>query len=395
MGEIKIIKSGMLTLIEDDGRYGYQQYGVPVSGTMDFFAHRLANILVGNDELESVLETTIIGPEIEFHDDMVIAITGADSSPILNGKSIPLWQSIRVHRGDHLSFNGIKDGCRSYIAFSGGFDVPVVMDSKSTYIKAGIGGFKGRALNQGDVLRIGEPTEEITELEGRKIPQEYINYHLQDNINIRVVLGPQKEYFTAKGIEAFLSNKYEITNESDRMGYRLNGEEIEHKKSADILSDGIAMGAVQVPSNGQPIIMMADRQVTGGYTKIANVITVDLPKIAQAKPGQEIEFEAITVQKAQKLLRSFENKINFIKRVFKLKLKNNKKLITYRLDELSKLFLDNIKDEVKDCTDKREEINLSKIKELVKLLNETDVYEINFKKNDIKINIKKRSARNF
>lgn len=392
MGKIEIIKSGMLTLVEDDGRYGYQQYGVSVSGTMDFFAHRLANILVGNNELESVLETTIIGPEIEFHDDMVIAITGANSAPVLNGESIPLWQSIRVRSGDHLGFNGIKSGCRSYIAFSGGLDVPVVMDSKSTYIRAGIGGFKGRALKEGDVLKTGEPTANIAELEERKIPQKYVNYHLQDNINIRIILGPQKEYFTAKGIETFLSSTYEVTNESDRMGYRLNGEEIEHKKSADILSDGIAMGAVQVPSNGQPIIMMADRQVTGGYTKIANVITVDLPKIAQAKPGEQIEFEVITVQEAQELLRNLEDKINFIKSVFKLKLKENKELITSRLDDLSEPFLDNIKNEMKYCTEKREEINLSEIKELVKLLNETDISEINFKNNDIKINIKKRGA---
>lgn len=311
MGKIKIIKPGLLTTVQDLGRYGYQQYGVTVSGAMDHVSPRLANILVGNDEGEGLLEITMLGPEIEFLDEMVIAITGGDLQPMLNGQGMVMAKSLLVQKGDKLSFKGMKKGCRSYIAFSGGVDLPPLMGSKATYTRGGIGGYEGRSLKAGDILTIGNGREPLTSLVGREVQEEFYEY--KNTIEVRVVLGPQEEAFTEKGIKTFLSNSYTVTNECDRMGYRLEGETIEHKDGGDIISDGIAMGAIQVPSHGKPIIMMADRQTTGGYTKIGNVITVDLPKVAQAKPGDKIVFKEVTLEEAHRLLRELEGRILAIK----------------------------------------------------------------------------------
>ncbi|SES82789.1 biotin-dependent carboxylase uncharacterized domain-containing protein [Natronincola peptidivorans] len=311
MGQIKIIKPGLLTTVQDLGRYGYQQYGVTVSGVMDHVSARLANALVENDEGEGLLEITMQGPEIEFLEDMVIAITGGDLQPWLNGQPIAMARSMLVQKGDKLTFKGMKSGCRSYIAFSGGIDVPVLMGSKSTFTRGKIGGYEGRALKAGDILKVGEPKEPFSSLVDREIYENLYEYNAV--VELRVVLGPQEEAFTEAGRRTFFSNEYTVTNECDRMGYRLEGETIEHKDGGDIISDGISMGAIQIPSHGKPIIMMADRQTTGGYTKIGNVITVDLPKAAQVKPGDKIVFKEITLEEAHQLLKGLEDKITILK----------------------------------------------------------------------------------
>ncbi len=239
---------------------------------MDSFPHRVSNLLVGNDLFEAVLEVTLLGPEIEFLEDCVIAITGGNLSPVINKKSINMWKSIHVKKGDILSFGQIKSGCRSYISFAGGIDVPLVMGSKSTYIKGKIGGYEGRSLISKDILKIGSSKDNFKSLKGRTIHLKHKPIYTNE-FEVRVILGPQDDYFTDKGINTFLSSQYVITNECDRMGYRLDGEKIEHIKGADIISDGIAFGAIQIPDNGKPIIMMADRQTTGGYTKIAHIIS--------------------------------------------------------------------------------------------------------------------------
>lgn len=313
MGKIKIIHPGLLTSVQDEGRYGYQQFGVPVSGVMDSFSYRVGNILVGNEEKEAVLEVTMLGPQIIFENDSVIAITGGDLSPMINGKAIFMWESIYVKKGDQLSFGGIKRGCRSYIAFAGGIDVDVIMGSRSTYMKGKIGGYEGRALKSGDILKIGDPKEALSNLKGRKVSQKYIP-KMTSPFELRVVLGPQDEYFTQKGVDTFLSNEYVVTNECDRMGFRLDGEVIEHVDGGDIISDGIAFGAIQIPGHGKPIIMMADRQTTGGYTKIANVIGADLYKIAQAKPNDKIRFKKVEIEVAQDLLKDMEDTIAAIRK---------------------------------------------------------------------------------
>lgn len=300
MAKILVNKPGLLTTVQDAGRVGYQQFGVPVSGVMDHVSHRLANLLVGNRENKAVLEITLMGPELIFEDDTVIAVAGGDLNAQLNGEPLALWTSIWVKAGSKLAFKGVKKGCRAYLAVAGGVEVPSVMGSSSTYTRGKMGGYDGRALKAGDLVETGRPATSLENLANRSIEPQDCEYPRQ--IRLRVIPGPQDDAFTPEGIETFYSAAYDVTNECDRMGYRLQGEKITHITGGDIISDGIAMGAIQVPGHGMPIIMMADRQTTGGYTKIANVISVDLPKMAQAKPGDQITFHRVSVEEAQALL---------------------------------------------------------------------------------------------
>lgn len=309
MGAIKILRDGFFTTIQDLGRYGYQQFGVPVSGVMDSFSHRVGNILVGNHEDEASLEVTMVGPVIKFLSNEVIAITGGNLGPQINEKDISMYENIKVKKGDILSFKGIVNGCRSYICFTGGIDILPVMGSRSTYVKGKIGGIEGRKLAFDDVINIKTSTKEYIK---RKVPLKYIPKYLKET-KIRVIMGPQLKEFTSKGIRTFLQNSYEVTNNCDRMGYRLEGETIEHKIGADIISDGISFGAIQIPGHGKPIIMMADRQTTGGYTKIATVISSDTYKIAQMIPGDRIRFKEVDIYEAHKILKEEEEKLENIK----------------------------------------------------------------------------------
>ncbi|HBB28942.1 MAG TPA: KipI antagonist [Clostridiales bacterium] len=295
---IFIRNSGLLTTVQDLGRYKYQAFGVSVSGAMDQRSLKLANLLVGNDVDEAGLEVTMLGPTIEFMEDNIIAITGGDLMPQLNNVGISMNTALVCHKGDILSFKGIKSGSRAYIAFAGGLSVPTVMGSKSTYTKASIGGFKGRKLEKGDEIGFKNPKASIHNLSKRTLN---INNQFSNDISLRIIMGPQEDYFTEEGLNTFLNSTYTVSNEFDRMGCRLEGEKIQHKKDGNIISDGIALGAIQVPSHGTPIIMLADRQTVGGYTKIANVISVDLPKLAQAKPGDKISFLNVSIEEAQNL----------------------------------------------------------------------------------------------
>lgn len=334
MGQIKIISPGLMTTVQDLGRYGYQQYGVSVSGAMDYVAAKLANILSGNNENEGLLEITLMGPKIEFLSDTVTAISGGDMEPLINDMPVKMNKSMAVKTGDILSFKGIKKGCRAYVSFAGGVDVPIVMGSKSTFLKAKIGGLDGRALKTGDILNIGSPSATFSNISGKEA-ESFYDYD-NGNVKVRVVLGPQYDHFTNAGIERLFLSEYTVNTNSDRMGYTLEGALIQHRDSADIISDGIAMGAIQVPSNGNPIIMMADRQTTGGYTKIGNVITVDLPKIAQAKPGDKIVFERVSVIEAQKLYKQLEEKFVSLKSsIFN---KNNFQTKNYNLKINDKIY---------------------------------------------------------
>lgn len=294
-----VVKSaGFFTTVQDLGRYKYQAFGVPVSGAMDQKSLKVANLLVDNEINESVLEVTMLGPTLEFTHENIIAITGGDLMPHINNLPISMNTAICCHKGDVLSFGGVKSGSRAYIAFAGGLELPNVMGSKSTYVKAGIGGLRGGKLEKNDEVGFKNPKTYIDGISNRSIS---IEDDYGDEIKLRVVLGPQDDCFTDEGINTFFNSTYTVTNEFDRMGCRLNGNIIKHKKDGNIISDGIAFGAIQVPSNGMPIIMLADRQTIGGYTKIANVISVDLPKLAQAKPGDKISFSNISIEKAQEL----------------------------------------------------------------------------------------------
>jgi len=294
---IKVEKSGLTTSVQDLGRTGYQQYGMVVSGAMDPYALQVGNLLVGNERNAAGIEAVIMGPKLQFLKDTVIAICGADLSPQLDGKDIPMWTSIFVHKGQSLSFGQPKKGVYTYIAVAGGIDVPVVMGSRSTYVKAGIGGIEGRFLQKDDLLPSGKVTGKNRV---RRLPDNLIpNY--QSDQKIRVILGPDRDAFLQESIETFLTGTYEITKQTDRMGMRLNGPKLQHVTGADIISDSIFPGTVQVPANGQPIILLADRQTTGGYTRIATVISVDIARVAQNLPGRKLQFEAISVHEAQTL----------------------------------------------------------------------------------------------
>ena len=246
-----------------------------VSGVMDQRSAAIANILVGNDENEAVLEVTLMGPMMEFTEDNIIAVTGGNLVPKVNGKDLPMYQAVLVHKGDSMNFAGMTSGSRAYIAVAGGLDIPVQMGSKSTNLKLKVGGYQGRKIGGGDEIGFAAPKTTLPNMRKRKVTPEDFS---QTEKTIRVVMGPQDDCFTEKGVETFLSSTYAFTNESDRMGCRLEGEVIE-----------------------QPIIMMADHQTTGGYTKIAGVISVDLPLVAQSRPGYKVHFQKVTVEEAQKL----------------------------------------------------------------------------------------------
>ncbi|MCM3618176.1 biotin-dependent carboxyltransferase family protein [Sutcliffiella horikoshii] len=293
----QVMKPGLLTTVQDLGRTGYQEFGMVVAGAMDSYALQIGNLLVGNEKGEAALEVTIMGPELKALDDMVVAICGGNLSPKVNGKKAPMWKSFKVKKGELLEFGRPVEGARSYICVDGGYDVPVVMGSKSTYLKAQIGGFQGRALEKDDVL-YGDPSNEAPS--GRSIhPDEIPSY--KKEMEIRVCLGPHLEAFQESSVKTLLESKYEVTPQSDRMGYRLKGPKIDHKTSADIISEAIPLGGIQVPADGSPILLMADRQTTGGYTRIATVISYDIPLLAQAQPGTQIRFREVTIEEAQTL----------------------------------------------------------------------------------------------
>lgn len=303
--EIKVVSPGLLTTIQDKGRYGFQASGVQVSGVMDSIAAELANALVGNGPEAAVLECTFLGPELEFQADSLVAVTGGVPELLLDGQVIQPYKAIKVGQGQRLKVGTQKDGMRAYLAVAGGIAVQEAMGSRSTNLKLGIGGVDGRKLAAGDMLPVGEAAEAgLAMLQGSKLLRQMpIRQQSAGVKKIRAVLGPQDDYFSQEAINAFQEEVYTISNESDRMGYRLEGKAVEKVRNQDLITDGIVFGSVQIPPNGQPIIMLADHQTTGGYPKLATVATVDLPILAQSRPGDQLQFQLVSVQEAQQLLR--------------------------------------------------------------------------------------------
>ena len=308
---IEILQSGLYTSVQDFGRIGYQDAGFSVCGAMDKKSLSIGNLLVDNQEDEAGLEITLIGPKIKFTEENFISITGGDLNPKINGEKVSMYKALLVKKDDILSFEDSQIGARAYIAFCGGLKIDKVMGSKSTNVKCSLGGYKGRTLKDGDSIEFSSPKVYLENYLSRKL-----DFKLEEEkeIVLRVILGPQDDAFTENGIYTFLNEKYEVTKEFDRMGCRLDGPIIEHKTSADIISDGIVLGSIQVPSHGKPIIMLSDRQTTGGYTKIATVISVDIGKLAQRKTGDKIRFEEISLEKAQQIYRDEIKKMNEIKK---------------------------------------------------------------------------------
>ena len=295
---IRVLKAGMLTTVQDLGRNGYQSQGFSVAGVMDVRSFKIANLLLDNPENEAVLEFTLIGPTLQFTSDTIIAITGGDFQPTVNGEPAPMYTALYMKRGDILKFGSARTGSRGYIAFSSYLDIPVVMGSRCTNLKSKIGGYKGRKLKDEDYI-------------GFRIKRRYLPYFLsrkldldefdEEEVTLRVVMGPQDDMFTKQGIHTLLSETYTVTSDFDRMGCRLEGPFIASKNGSDIISDGIAFGSIQVPAHGKPIVLLADRQTTGGYAKIATVASVDIPELVQRKTDHKIRLQAITVEEAQKL----------------------------------------------------------------------------------------------
>ena len=313
---VTVIKPGVCTTVQDRGRYGYMGSGFSPSGVMDRRAFRIANLLVDNDDNAPVLEFCLAGPTLRFTTNTFIAITGADFNPTLNGKPIPMYVAVLVKRGSVLSFTAPRKGVYGYLAIAGNsLAVPEVMGSRSTNLKCAIGGWKGGKLTTGDYLPFATKNVEfLPNLASHMIDYDSDFYQWDaDEITLRVVPGPQDDMFTEEGRHTFYSETYHTTPQCDRMGFRLDGPAIDTVDGSDIISDGIAFGAVQVPNHGRPIIMLADRQTTGGYAKIGTVATADIPKLVQCAPGRAIRFERVSVQEAQDLYRAEARKVKALR----------------------------------------------------------------------------------
>jgi antagonist of KipI len=296
---IRVLDPGPQTTVQDAGRRGQLRYGIPPSGPVDARSFTLANRLVGNVDGEAALEFTLIGPRLRVEGPCTAAVTGAVVPVTVNDAPAPRWTTLTLAAGDVLRIGPARAGVRGYVAFAGGIDVPPVLGSRATYLRGRLGGLDGRALRRDDVLRLGPASPAPR----RAVRPDAIP-DWQESPALRVVLGPQADRFTDEGIAAFLGGVYEVLPQSDRMGARLQGPRIAHARGHDIISDGVALGAVQVPGDGQPIVLLVDRQSTGGYTKIATVCSFDIPRVGQAKPGQRIRFSAIDVREAQRLSRA-------------------------------------------------------------------------------------------
>ncbi|WP_240377462.1 biotin-dependent carboxyltransferase family protein [Bacillus piscicola] len=294
-------KPGLFTTIQDSGRYGFQRQGISPAGAMDPYALALANMLVGNEASSAVLEITITGPTLLFKQDTVAAVTGADVEPILNGNRIAMWKSFAIEKGDELRFKGARSGMRAYLGVQGGFAGEGRMSSHETYVRANIGGVNGRELQRGDTI-FCYGGKQAAVPPGTALHEDLIPGYPNKQV-LRVLAGPEEDAFTEEALTTFYQSLFTVTNEADRMGLRLKGARLAHARPADILSDAATFGTVQVAAEGQPIILMADRQTTGGYTRIANVISVDLSKAAQVRPGQQVSFRKVTLRDAHELMR--------------------------------------------------------------------------------------------
>ncbi len=300
MSSFLVHEAGPQTTVQDLGRPGYLRYGIPPSGPVDLAAFLLANRLVGNPDTAAALECTLIGPRLEMRGESVITATGADMPVTVNEREVERWAAVPVKAGDVVRLGPARRGVRAYVAFAGGIDVPPALGSRSTYLRGTLGGVQGRQLRKGDVIGLFPPV--VGAVATRRVRPEMIPVY-RDEVEVRVILGPQADRFTREGIHAFLHAPYEITPQADRMGARLKGPPITHTRGHDIISDGIPLGGIQVVGEGQPIILLVDRQSTGGYTKIATVCSFDIGRVGQAKPGQRLRFKAITVPEAHALLR--------------------------------------------------------------------------------------------
>lgn len=323
-----IQKPGFQTTLQDLGRFGYQQLGISVCGAMDLFAARTANLLLGNPENAPVLEMTMQGAVIDIAADAWICICGADMQAELNGARLPLWRPAAVKSGSRLQMHRAHLGMRAYLAVSGGFEADQMLGSASTDLKAGFGGFHGRVLHKGDQLalkplerRMRKHWEEAfqAERDGASFASAdwslspYSRPNYRDEPVIRFVRGREADWFADEAFHALTHSLFRVSPQSDRMGYRLEGTPLAVTEKREMLSEAVTAGTVQVPPSGQPIVLMADRQTTGGYPRIAQVIQADLPVLAQTQPGKRMGFVEVTFEEAESLLLEQEDVLQQLK----------------------------------------------------------------------------------
>jgi antagonist of KipI len=296
---LKVLYPGILTSLQDKGRLGYQSLGIAEAGAMDTWSFVAANRLVGNADNAAALEITIIGPRLRFLAPAAFSLTGADLSAFLDGKPLEPGCAYAVKAGQELAFGRRILGARTYLAIAGGFEAPLVLSSRSTYIYAGFGGIEGRILTKGDVLASLSPKAEPAT---NRLPPEFL-LPADGSRVLRVIMGPHEDHFTSEGLSTFLKEPYRVTPASNRMGYRLEGSKIAHRDSPIVVSESTPLGAVQVPGQGMPVLLLRERGTTGGYTKIACIITPDLDVIAQTSLGAEVHFKSVDLSEAHRLER--------------------------------------------------------------------------------------------
>jgi biotin-dependent carboxylase-like uncharacterized protein len=311
----EVLSPGIMSSVQDLGRFGGARHGVAASGALDGFAVRVGNLLVGNDENAAVVETTLMGLRIRILRDTLVAVTGGDLQPRRDGEPFPMWRSQPVREGQTLAFSGPASGLRAYLAVAGGFQVAEVMGSRSTNLSSGFGGFQGRPLRKGDILAAG-PVQDPARFTERSLLPEAVPVYASP-WRLRVVWGPQDDHFSEEGRQTFATAVFTVSPDSDRTGIRLKGPVVARRPGMEesIISEGILSGAIQVPGDGQPIIILGET-ASGGYRKIATVISADLPLLGQITPGDEVAFEPVSMEAAVQALRELEDRIDRFKRSF-------------------------------------------------------------------------------
>ncbi len=303
---IRVKSPGLLTTVQDTGRFGEYAIGMPPSGAMDVFSYQVGNYLVGNEDGAAGLEVTYVGPELEFTEDAVVAVTGAEMPPKINGEEAPTWETLQVREGDVLSFDYLKNGARSYLAVAGGIDVPVFMHSRSTYTLIGLGGHEGRALKEGDELPLGSARNGEARI-GKRVEDDHIPRYTKET-ELRVIIGLASYRLTEESMKEFLNVEWTVTPDADRVGYRYRGGElgfVEREQPAGAGSDpanvvdfGYPIGSIQVPGGVEPIVLMNDAVTGGGYATIGTVISADRDRLAQSKTNDKTRFRSIELEEA-------------------------------------------------------------------------------------------------
>jgi len=303
---IRVKSPGLLTTVQDSGRFGEYDIGMPPSGAMDVFSYGVGNYLVGNEDGAAGLEITYFGPELEFTEDAVIAVTGAEMPPKINGEEAPTWETLQVREGDVLSFDYLKNGARSYLAVAGGVDVPVFMHSRSTYTLIGLGGHEGRALKEGDELQIGNARNGEARI-GKRVQDDHIPRYTKGT-ELRVIIGLASYRLTEESMQEFLNVEWTVTPDADRVGYRYRGGElgfVEREQPAgagadpaNVVDFGYPIGSIQVPGGVEPIVLMNDAVTGGGYATIGTVISADRDRLAQSKTNDKTRFRSIELEEA-------------------------------------------------------------------------------------------------